>query len=212
MASMINIITADDHPLIRKGIKHILSKTADMRIVDEAEDGRQLLKKLRSARYDFIFLDITMPGMDIFQLLREIKQLTPDIPILVLSMLPEEQFGLQLLKAGVNGYLNKSSDLNNLVNAVQQILAGQKYISPALADKLAEALLQKSDAPRHELLSEREFQVLCLIAKGVTVSEIAEQLFLSVKTISTYRSRILAKLDLDNSAQLTYYAIQNRLV
>lgn len=209
---MINIITADDHALIRKGIKHILSKTAAMRIIDEAEDGRQLLKKLRSAKYDLILLDITMPGMDIFELLKEIKKLEPDIPILVLSMLPEEQFGLQLLKAGVNGYLNKSSDLNNLVNAIQQILTGQKYIGPALADKLAEALLQKSDAPRHELLSEREFQVLCLIAKGITVSEIAEQLFLSVKTISTYRSRILAKMDMDNSAQLTYYSIQNRLV
>lgn len=209
---MINIITADDHVLIRKGIKHILSKTADMRIIDEAEDGRQLLKKLRSARYDFLLLDITMPGMDIFELLKEIKRLEPDIPILILSMLPEEQFGLQLLRAGVNGYLNKSSDLNNLVNAIRQILAGQKYISPALAARLAEALLQKSDAPRHELLSEREFQVLCLIAKGITVSEIAAQLFLSVKTISTYRSRILAKMDLDNSAQLTCYAIQNRLV
>ncbi len=174
---MINIITADDHALIRKGIQHILSKTTDMRIIDEAEDGRQLLKKLRGAHYDLILLDITMPGMDVFELLREIKLFAPDMPILVLSMLPEKQFGLQLLKAGVNGYLNKSSDLNNLVNAIQQILAGQKYIGPALAAKLAEALLLKSEAPRHELLSELEFQVLCLIAKGITVSEIAEQLF-----------------------------------
>jgi DNA-binding NarL/FixJ family response regulator len=209
---MINVITADDHALIRKGVLHILSKTDDIRVVDEAEDGRQLLKKLRTVKVDLILLDISMPGMDIFDLIREIRQLAPHLPILVLSMLPEEQFGIQVLKAGVSGYLNKSSDLNNLVNAIRQVIAGRKYISPALAGKLADTLTQKSDALRHEALSEREFQVLCLIAKGKTVSEIADQLFLSVKTISTYRSRILAKMEMENSAQLTYYAIQNRLV
>lgn len=209
---MIDVIAADDHALIRKGVVHILSKTVDIRVVDEAEEGRQLLKKLRRRKFDLLLLDISMPGMDIFEIIREIKAIDHELPILVLSMLPEEQLGLQLLKAGVNGYLNKSSELNNLVTAIRQMAAGQKYISAALAEKLADRLGRKGESLGHELLSEREFQVLCLIASGKTVSEIGEQLFLSVKTISTYRSRILEKMGMENNAQLTYYAIQNRLI
>jgi len=209
---MIDVIAADDHALIRKGVVHILSKTVDIRVVDEAEEGRQLLKKLRRRKFDLLLLDISMPGMDIFEIIREIKAIDQELPILVLSMLPEEQLGLQLLKAGVNGYLNKSSELNNLVTAIRQMAADQKYISAALAEKLADRLGRKGESLGHELLSEREFQVLCLIASGKTVSEIGEQLFLSVKTISTYRSRILEKMGMENSAQLTYYAIQNRLI
>jgi len=208
---MIKVITADDHALIRKGVMHILSKTSDIEAADEAEDGRQLLKKLRRSKYDIILLDINMPGMDVFDLIREIKKLKNDTPILILSMLPEDQFGLQVLKAGAKGYLNKSSELNNLVAAIKRICNGERYVSPQLAEKLADSIATANDMP-HETLSEREFQVLCLLSTGKTVSEVAEHLFLSVKTISTYRSRILEKMALENNAQLTYYAIQNRLV
>jgi two-component system invasion response regulator UvrY len=209
---MINIITADDHALIRKGVRHILDKTPDIRVSAEAENGRQLLEKLHQARYDVILVDLSMPGMEAFDLLREIRILAPGSPFLVLTMHAEEHFGLQVLKAGASGYLNKSGGLSDLATAVRQVHAGKKFISPALADKLARQLLHPGDSPAHERLSEREFQVLCYIASGKTVSEIAGELGLSVKTISTYRTRLLEKMEMENNAQLTYYAIQHRLV
>lgn len=209
---MIKVITADDHALIRHGIRHILEKTEDIRVVEEAENGRELLRKLAKAKYDVITLDLNMPGMDAFEVIEKVKAVDPDIPILVLTVHPDKQYGIQVIKAGASGYLNKSSDLNDLVTAIRQVYAKKKYIGPSLASKLAETLSKDYQSLPHELLSEREFQVLCLIAKAKTPSEIASNLNLSVKTISTYRRRMLDKMGMDNNAQLTYYAINNRLV
>lgn len=210
---MIKVITADDHALTRKGIKHILDKTRDISVVDEAENGRQLLSKLKTAVINVVTLDLFMPGMDGFDVIRKIKEVSPESAILIISAHPDKQFGMQCLKAGVAGYLNKSSDLNELVAAVRQVAAGKKYISSTLAEKMADRLNEgDDDTPLHELLSEREFQVMCLIASAKTVSETAVILNLSVKTISTYRKRILEKMNMENNAQLTFYAIQNRLV
>lgn len=209
---MIKVITADDHALIRKGLRHMLAKTSDVRVSAEVENGHQLLKRLRAEGFDVIILDLTMPGMDVFELIQKVKEVTSDTPILMLSMHPEERFGLQLLKAGVAGYLNKSSGLNDIAKAVRQVHSGKRFISENLAIKLADRLVENKARSPHEGLSEREFQVLCFIATGKTVSDIADELNLSVKTISTYRTRLLEKMDLENNAQLTYYAIQNRLV
>ncbi len=209
---MIKVITADDHALIRHGIRHILEKTEDIRVVEEAENGRELLRKLAKAKYDVITLDLNMPGMDAFEVIEKVKAVDPDIPILVLTVHPDKQYGIQVIKAGASGYLNKSSDLNDLVTAIRQVYAKKKYIGPSLASKLAETLSKDYQSLPHELLSEREFQVLCLIAKAKTPSEIASILNLSVKTISTYRRRMLDKMGMENNAQLTYYAINNRLV
>ncbi len=209
---MIKVITADDHALIRHGIRHILEKTEDIRVVEEAENGRELLRKLAKAKYDVITLDLNMPGMDAFEVIEKVKAVDPDIPILVLTVHPDKQYGIQVIKAGASGYLNKSSDLNDLVTAIRQVYAKKKYIGPSLASKLAETLSKDYQSLPHELLSEREFQVLCLIAKAKTPSGIAAILNLSVKTISTYRRRMLDKMGMENNAQLTYYAINNRLV
>ena len=208
---MINVMTADDHALIRKGIRHILGKTSDVRVVDEAESGRQLLNKLKDAVPDVLVLDLSMPDMDIFELMRKVKNRAPRMPILVLSMYPEKQYGVQMLKAGAAGYLNKSSGLNDLVAAIRRVYNGKRFISRALAEKLADRLLQEKEGRAHEHLSQREFQVMCLLAGGRTVTEIADQLCLSIKTISTYRRRLLGKMNFVNNAQLTRYAIQNQL-
>ncbi len=208
---MIKVISADDHALTRKGIKHILDKTKDIRVVEEAENGRQLLSKLSVGNFDVVALDLFMPGMEAFEVIRKVKETAPHLKILVISAHPDKQFGMQALKAGVDGYLNKSSDLNELVTAIRQVYGGRRFISSALAEKLAERLAD-DDEPPHEKLSEREFQVMRLLASAKTVTETAVVLNLSVKTVSTYRKRVLEKMDMENNAQLTYYAIQNRLV
>ena len=208
---MIKVIAADDHALTRKGVKHILDKTKDIRVVEEAENGRQLLSKLAVGNFDVVVLDLFMPGMEAFEVIRKVKETAPQLKILVVSAHPDKQFGMQALKAGVDGYLNKSSDLNDLVTAIRQVYGNRKFISPTLAEKLAERL-SDDDVPLHETLSEREFQVMRLIAGAKTVTETAEALNLSVKTVSTYRKRVLEKMDMENNAQLTFYAIQNRLV
>lgn len=209
---MIQVICADDHALIRKGVTHILNKTSDIRVMDEAENGRDLLAKLNAGACDVILLDLFMPGMDAFDLIREIKTLQPEAAILVLSMHPEKQFGQQTLKAGVQGYVNKSGGLSDLVAAIRKVHSGKRYISAEMADKLAETFCANGDTEPHEALSEREFQVFLLIAAGRTSSEIADRLCISVKTVSTYRKRILEKMNLENNAQITYYAIQHRFM
>lgn len=209
---MIKVITADDHALIRQGIRHILDKTEDIRVLEEAENGHQLLRKLAAARFDVVTLDLNMPGMDAFEVIEKIKNITPEVKILVLTMFPDQQYGVQVMRAGASGFLNKSSDLTDLVTAIRLVYANKKYIGQSLASKLADSLTEEYQSLPHELLSEREFQVMCLLAKAKTVSEIATFLNLSVKTISTYRRRVLDKMSMDNNAQLTYYAINNRLV
>ncbi|MBI4495929.1 MAG: response regulator transcription factor [Deltaproteobacteria bacterium] len=210
--SRIKILIADDHPIVRQGLKHILAEESDMAIEGEAYNSQGVLELIRKEKGDILILDITLPGRGGLEVLREIKRGTPKLPVLILSMHPEEQYGVRALKAGAAGYLSKESVPEKLVEAVRTILSGRKYISPVLAEKLAWEFERDSSSPLHEGLSDREYQILCLIASGRTLTEIARELCLSVKTISTYRARILNKMKMKNNAELTHYAIRNRLI
>jgi len=209
---MILVITADDHALIRQGVKRILEKSSDIRVVAEAQDGQELLKVVDKTPCDILLLDVTMPGMEAEEIMHALTRDFPQIKILILSMHPEEQFALRMLKAGAWGYVNKSMGLHDLVSAVRRVAAGRRFISEALAEQLAEGLVHEDESPNHAVLSERELQIMFLLAQGKRIKEIAEDLYLSPKTVSTHRSRILAKMGMENNAQLTYYAIQNRLI
>jgi len=208
----IKILIADDHMIVREGIKQIISEIPDMTVADEARTGHEALNKALTNDYDVVVLDITMPGVNGLDVMKQIKTQKPHLPVLVLSVHPEEQYALRVLKAGASGYLTKESASDELIAAIRKISSGRKYITSSLAEKLAFDLESDTDKPRHESLSDREFQVLCMIASGKTVKEIAEDLFLSEKTISTYRSRILEKMKMKNNAELTYYAVKHGLV
>ncbi len=209
---MSKILIADDHPIVRRGLKQILADVPEVGTVGEAHNSQELLDVFRKSNWDLVVLDITMPGRDGLEVLKELKKERSRVPVLVLSMHPEEQYGVRALKAGASGYLNKESAPENLVHAVRQILEGRKYISLALAEKLALDLDRGAEKLPHEWLSHREYQVLCMIASGKTVSQISGDLALSIKTISTYRSRILTKMKMKTNAELVHYAIKNRLV
>jgi len=209
---MIKIIIADDHSIVREGLKQIIADTPDMTVCDEACDGTELIQKILLNKYDVVVLDITMPGANVLDVLKQIKKQRPTIHVLVLSMHPEEQYAVRVLKAGASGYLTKESAPAELVKAIRKVSMGRKYISPAFAENLADTLLSDHDQPIHTTLSDREYQVLCMIAEGETVKHIAETLFLSEKTISTYRSRILQKMHMKNNAEVIHYAIKNQLV
>jgi two-component system invasion response regulator UvrY len=209
---MIKIIIADDHSIVREGLKQIIADTPDMTVFDEACDGNELLQKVLLRKYDVVVLDITMPGSNVLDILKQIKRQLPTTQVLVLSMHPEEQYAVRVLKAGASGYLTKESAPSELVSAIRKVSQGRKYISPAFAENLADTLLSNHDQPMHASLSDREYQVLCMIASGETVKHIAENLFLSEKTISTYRSRIMQKMNMKNNAEIIHYAIKNMLV
>jgi DNA-binding NarL/FixJ family response regulator len=209
---MIKILIADDHAIVREGLKQILSESADLSVVDEASTGQEVLEKISKNDLDLVILDIAMPGRGGLDILKEIKTQKPRLPVLMLSMYPEEQYAVRVLKAGASGYLTKESAPGELVRAIRQISQGKKYVSPSLAEKLAVDLEISSDKPSHETLSDREYQVMCMIASGNTLKEIADGLSLSIKTISTYRSRILEKMNMKTNAELTHYAIKNNLV
>ena len=209
---MIQVIIADDHPVLRRGIKDILEEQADIEVAAEAGNGQELLQELAQASCDVVLLDINMPGRDGLDTLSEIRRVHPKLPVLILSVYPEDQFGPRVLKSGAAGYMNKEAACNQLVTAVRKVCAGGKYISPRLAEKIASDLAADNILPPHERLSDREYQVMCLIASGKTVGEIARDLCLSLKTISTHRARILEKMEMKTNAQLTYYAIHNDLV
>ena len=209
---MIKIIIADDHPIVRAGMKQIISEAADMSVVDEAADGRQLLHKIREENFDVVILDITMPHIDGLDVLKQLKIEKPKLPIIILSIHPESQYALRVLKAGAAGYVTKTSAPEELIGAIRKVHRGGKYISPSIAEKLAFQLEADFEVMPHEALSDREYQVLCMLASGKTVTEIADELALSVKTVSTYRSRILEKMNMKNNAELIHYAVQNKLV
>jgi two-component system invasion response regulator UvrY len=210
--SAIRVLIADDHTIVREGLKQILAETPDMSVVEEASNGQDALDKAIQVDPDVVLLDISMPGRSGLDILKQLKTERPKVAVLVLSMHSEEQYALRALKAGASGYLTKESAPDKLIEAIRVVSHGRKYISFSVAEKLAYNLELGEEKPPHENLSDREYQVMCMIASGKTVKEIADELALSVKTISTYRTRILEKMGLRNNAALTHYAIQNRLV
>lgn len=212
MTSKIRILIADDHPIVRRGLKQILSEEPDLAVLGEAQNGDEVLKLLDSQEWNVLVLDIDMPGRSGMEVLHDVRERRPDLPVLIMSIHSEEQFGVRALKAGATGYLNKESAPDALVHAIRKVHSGGKYVSPTLSEKLISALQAGSDRPRHESLSNREYEILCLIASGKSTGEIAELLILSVKTVSTYRTRILDKLNLHSTPELMHYAIQHRLV
>ena len=209
---MIKVLVADDHPVVREGLKQILAEAQDIEVMAEAEDGHELLRKVRKQDFDVIVLDITMPGLMGLDALKQLKSEQPRLPILILSIHSEEQYALRVLRAGASGYLTKASAPNLLIGAIRKVHLGGKYISSSLAERLADELRGDITKLPHETLSDREYQVMCLIASGKTVTEIADQLALSVKTVSTYRSRTLEKMRIKTNAELTHYAIDNKLM
>lgn len=209
---MIKLIIVDDHEVVRKGLKQIFDDTTDIRVTGEAGSGNELIDKARKNDYDIVLLDISMPGKDGIDTLKELKQIKPNIHVLIFTMFPEEQYAVRVIKAGASGYINKECKPNELIEAIRLIAHGRKYISPHLAELLASTLEMGDGTPLHETLSDREFQVMYMIASGKTISEIADELYLSINTISTYRNRILDKMGMKNNVELTHYAIKNRLI
>ncbi|TAL32335.1 MAG: response regulator transcription factor [Spirochaetes bacterium] len=208
----IRILFADDHPIVRAGFKQVLSDTPDLVVEDEAEDGRDVLEYVKKKKYDIVLLDISMPGKNGMETLKELKAGYPRLPVLILSMYPEEQYAIRALRAGASGYLTKASAPTELILAIRKLAQGGRYISESLAENLANYLDVDMTKSLHETLSDREYQVMQLIASGKTVSEIARGLNLSVKTISTYRTHVLQKMKLKNNAEITLYAVHNKLV
>ena len=208
---MIKILIADDHPIVRKGIKQLIEETPDLIVVDEAKDGREVLEKIQKQPIDVLLLDISLPVISGFEIINEINKKHPRYKILVLSMHPEEQYAVRVLKAGAAGYLTKESAPDELIKALRKVARGGKYITASLAEKLAFDIEKDTDQPPHELLSAREYQVMLLLGKGKTVGQIGKELFLSVKTISTYRSRILEKMGMKSNAEIIRYVIENNL-
>jgi two-component system, NarL family, invasion response regulator UvrY len=206
------ILITDDHAVVRQGLKQILLEEFTRAEFGEATNAQEAIDRVWKENWDVVVLDITMPGRSGLEVLKEIKKSRPKLPVLVLSMHPEDQFAVRLLKIGASGYMTKESAPNELVGAVKKVMAGGRYVSPALGEKMASYLAVDVQTPPHERLSDREFLVLRQIASGKTPTLIAKELGLSVKTISTYRMRILEKMSMANNAELTHYAIQNQLV
>lgn len=209
---MIKVLIADDHTVVRQGLKLILSDDPQLTVVGEAADGNEVLQALESLSVDALVLDITMPGRNGLDVLKEVKRKRPALPVLVLSMHPEDQFAIRILRAGAAGYITKESAPEELVGALRKVCSGGKYVSPQLAEKLAVFIEDETARSLHEKLSDREFEVLRMLALGKTVTEVAEELLLSVKTVSTYRSRVLEKMNMSSNAELTRYALQNGLI
>jgi two-component system invasion response regulator UvrY len=207
---VINVLIADDHAILRGGLKEILVKELEGVVCGEAMDAQEVLAQVQNHNWDLVILDVTMPGRSGLDVLRELKVVRPKLPVLILSMHPEDQYGRRMLRAGASGYLEKENAPEELIKAIRKVLAGGRYVSPALAETLAFDL--NDDRPSHETLSDREFEVLRMIASGRTVTEIAEQLHLSVTTVSTYRARLLEKMNMATTAELIRYALRNYIV
>ncbi|HEX9021567.1 MAG TPA: response regulator transcription factor [Nitrospirota bacterium] len=215
---MIKLLVADDHAIVRKGIGQIISETADITVADEAQDGQEVLEKAGKNQYDMVLLDISMPGRDGLDILKELKNLHPKLSVLMLSMYPEEQYAVRALRSGASGYLTKESAPDELIAAIRKVFAGGKYVSAALAEKLADNLTGRQadpaaqSRPLHELLSDRELQIMCMISSGKALTNIADELSLSVKTISTYRNRVLKKMRMKSNAEIIRYCIENKIM
>jgi len=208
---MIKILIADDHSIVREGLKQILANRVDLRVEDEASSGYEALKKVNDNSFDLVILDINLGDQSGLEVLKQIKTIRPKLPVLILTMHSEQQYATRMLKAGASGFLNKGSASEELLNAIKKISKGGKYISQSLAELLVMDIGQANDVP-HERLSDREFEVFRLIAQGKKNKEIAEHLFLSEKTVSTYQSRIFQKMNLENRASIIHYAIENDLI
>lgn len=210
--AIIKVFIADDHAIVREGLKQILAETRDIVVAGEAENGLDAIKLFRKSECQVMLLDISLPDRNGIEVLKQIKKEKPELAVLMLSMHREDQYAIRSLKAGAAGYLTKQSAPKELVTAIRQVAGGLKYISPALAQELANHVGDDHEAPLHETLSDREYQTLTMIASGKTVGSIAKELSLSVKTVSEYRARLLVKMKLKNSAELTHYAIKNQLI
>ena len=213
MNDKIHVLIADDHAIVRQGLKQILSETEDLVVAGEADDGAEAIQLARQQEWNVFLLDVSMPNRNGIDTLKQLKKEFPKLPVLILSMHPEEQYAVRALKAGASGYLTKQSAPEQLVTAIRQVAGGRKYVSPTVAMQLADAIANDSDSeqPPHELLSDREYEVLKLIAAGKTLTQIAEELNLAVATISTFRARILTKLGLSSTAELIRYGLEHGL-
>jgi len=209
---MIDILVVDDHALIRKGLKILLEESPDFRVKGEAESGMQAVRMVRDQHYDLVLLDISLPDKHGMDVLKQLKAEQPDIKVIILSMYPEDQYGVRALKAGAAGYINKQSATEKLVGAIQQVIGGKKYISEGMAEQLLSNLIGESQDLLHQSLSNREYQTLCLMSSGKSLTEISEIMMLSPKTVSVYRARMLEKMNFKNNAEAVHYAIAHRLV
>jgi two-component system invasion response regulator UvrY len=209
---MIKILLADDHAIFREGLRQILEDVPDMVVADEANSGQDVLDKVSGNDYDILVLDIAMPGLSGLDTLKLLKVQKPKLRVLVLSMYPEEQYAVRAIKAGACGYITKARASDELIEAIRKVSGGGRYISPAVAEKLLFDLEPGPEGPLHERLSDREYQIFCMISRGKTVGEIANELFLSVKTVSTHRVHILEKMRMKTNAELTSYAVKHNLI
>jgi two-component system, NarL family, invasion response regulator UvrY len=208
----LRVLIADDHAIVRQGLRQILSDTEDLEVAGEAGNGVAAIQLARQQPWDVMLMDVSMPDRNGIDALKIIRKEFPRLPVLILSMYPEDQYAIRALKAGAAGYLTKQSAPEQLVHAIRQVANGKKYVSAALALELADAISDDSERPAHEKLSDREYQTLCLIASGKTLTQIGEELNLSVKTVSVYRARLLEKMKLRNNAELTHYGLKHGLV
>lgn len=209
---MTRILIADDHAIVRKGLKQILLDQYPFAVIGEAADAEELITNVIKGEWDVVVCDMSMPGRSGLDALQQIRQLAPKLPVLIMSMYPEDQYALRVLKAGASGYLGKETIHDDLIKAIETVMLGKKFITPSIAEKLADSINMQSNGALHEGLSDREFDVFKLIASGKSISDIAVQLSLSATTVSTYRSRIMEKMSMKNNAALTRYAIENSLI
>jgi DNA-binding NarL/FixJ family response regulator len=209
---MMRILIADDHAIVRRGLKQLLLEEYPSAIVEEVGDAEDLVKEVINKKWDVVICDLSMPGRSGIDALQQIKQIVPDLPVLIMSMHPEDQYALRVLKAGASGYLGKETIHDDLIKAIQKVLLGKKFITPSIAEKLANAFDEDSEKQVHEHLSDREFEVFILLASGKSTSAIAKQLSLSTTTVSTYRNRIMEKMGMRSNVELARYALEKKLI
>ena len=212
ISEKIKILIADDHAIVREGLKQIVAEEKDILVAGEAENSEQLMAHLAKGKWSLVILDINMPGKSGLEALKDIRLQYPELPVLILSMFSEDQYGIRAIKAGASGYLKKVSAPTELVTAIRKIVSGGKYINPSLAEKLADKLGEKGKSLLHENLSDREYQIMCNIALGKSAEEIAQDLSISINTVYTYRNRILEKMSMKSNVELTQYVLSNKLV